>query len=332
MRNGIASFCMVVTAAFGAVAADDLSVAREALRDGLWEIARTHARTAGDSGESRLIILESLAGEGRWDEVSRALGEWPDAKGDAFDYYRAVVKGDHKGAMDILKRGGSAEGLVEVRLHEAENLAKSGRRTDAESVWSDIAAQTNVGKRAFAIASMNLMDAALLRRAYETVDSVAVRRQVGLRLGTALLKDEKTKADGERLVRRIAQDSPDAEGAKDALLFVADMQLAQGRWKDALGTYREAIETWPATAKMSAVQEGLGWTLQRLGRLDEALEAFRSAESLAADDDARATVIAKQGDVLSELGREKESAARYQEVVEKYPKTTVLSSPRWDGK
>ena len=82
-------------------AADELSVAQEALRDGLWEIARSHAG-AGDSSEARLVILESLAGEGKWDEIGRRLAVWKDVQGDGFDYYRAVVRGDHAKAMEIL--------------------------------------------------------------------------------------------------------------------------------------------------------------------------------------------------------------------------------------
>ena len=40
--------------------AGELDVAREALRDGLWEIARTHAaKVEGDA--AKLVILESYA-------------------------------------------------------------------------------------------------------------------------------------------------------------------------------------------------------------------------------------------------------------------------------
>ena len=114
-----------------ATAADELSVAQEALRDGLWEIARNHAG-AGDSSEARLVILESYAGEGKWDEIGKRLSAWKGVKGDGFDYYRAVVKGDHAAAMEILKRGGSSEGIVQAKLYEAETLAKAGKK---ETIW-----------------------------------------------------------------------------------------------------------------------------------------------------------------------------------------------------
>lgn len=49
-----------------------LDVARAALRDGLWDMARTYAGAATND-ESRLVVLESYAGEGRWRDVAEVL-------------------------------------------------------------------------------------------------------------------------------------------------------------------------------------------------------------------------------------------------------------------
>ena len=314
---------LVLLLAAGSLAAEgDLSIAREALRDGLWEVARTHAAQV-TSPAARLIILESLAGEGRWEEIGPTLAKWPDAKGAGFDYYRAVVKGDHAVALDILKRGGSAAGCVEARLHEAETLAKGGNRAGAEAIWREVTSATNVSERALAVASANLMDVAQLRRAYAQVRSVSRRRMLGLRLGMALLRDGKTVVEGERLVRAIVKDSPDAEGARQAFLLVADTKLAGGDWQGAVDAYGEAVEIWPEAARLASVQEGRGWALQRLGRGEEALEAFGLAGNLATDDLARATALLKEGDVLSELGRGDEAMAKYRAVIDRFPKTTV---------
>ena len=167
--------------------ADELSVAKEALRDGLWGIARTHAGT-NTSDEARLVVLESLAGEGKWDEIGTRLSTWKEAKGDGFDYYRAVVKGDHAEAMEILKRGGSSEGIVQAKLYEAEMLAKAGKTDQANGIWREIVSSTNVGMRVLAVAGANLMDAKVLRRAYAGVKDPSLRRMSGLRLGMALLR------------------------------------------------------------------------------------------------------------------------------------------------
>ena len=310
------------TAALCATAADELSVAQEALRDGLWEIARVHAGT-NSSPEARLIILESLAGEGKWDEIGRRLAGWADAQGDGFDYYRAVVKGDHVLAMEILKRGGSSEGLVQAKMFEAESLARDGKRDQANGIWREVVAQTNVGKRVLAFAAANLMDAALLRRAYAEVDDLGLRRMAGLRLGTALLRETATAEEGAGLIRAIAKDAPDADGAREAFLAIADHEIASERWAAAADIYREAIETWPDVAQVASVQEGRGWVLDRLGRRDEALEAFRLSGTLAKDDEGRAVALVREGDVLQELNRPDEAMARYRAALEKYPATAI---------
>ena len=316
------SLGMAMAVVLSATAADELSIAKEALRDGLWEIARTHAST-NVSDEARLVILESLAGEGKWDEIGRRLAAWKDAKGDGFDYYRAVVRGDHAEAMEILKRGGSSEGIVQAKLYEAETLAKAGKKDQANGIWREVVSSTNVGLRVLAVAGANLMDAKVLRRAYAEVKDPFLRRMSGLRLGMALLRDSQTAKEGKSLIRAIAKDAPDVSGSCEAFLAMADQEVTSGNWAAAADVYREAIEIWPSAAKTFAVQEGRGLVFTRLGRKDEALEAFRLAGLLAQDDEERAVALVKEGDVLQELGRPEESMSRYRTVLDKYPKAGV---------
>ena len=315
----------VLVVALHATAADELSIAKEALRDGLWDVARAHATNAVDTAEARLVVLESLAREGKWQAIGERLDKWREAKGDGFDYYRAVVRGDHAAAMAILKRGGSQAGCVEARLYEAERLERGGDGVRAAEIWRAVVAVTNVGERAFALASMGLMDPVLLRKAYANTRSVSLRRRVGLRLGVVMLRDGKTAAEGERLVRALVKDSPDADGAKEAFLALAEAKLDAGLWKESFEAYREAVEIWPDAVRIASVQEGRGWALQHLGRREEALEAFHSAGELATDEVAKATAILKEGDLLSEMGRGKESMAKYREVMERFPRTTVAA-------
>ena len=301
---------------------NDLAVARQALRDGLWAVARAHAGKVG-SDEAKLVVLESLAGENKWNEIAERLKGWKGLKGDGFDYYRAVVGGDHATARQILKKGGSAEGLLEVQLQEAEKLIRSGDNVGATAIWRTISAQTNLSERVLALVSANLMDEGLLRRACAELKSVALRRRVGLRLGMVLLRDAKKAAEGESLIRAIVRDAPDADGAMDAFICVADAKIAESQWKEALETYRESIEIWPTAARRCAVQDGRGWALQKLGRREEAMEAFRLAGELATDESSKATALLKEGDVLSEMGQMDRALSKYREVTEKYPKTTV---------
>ena len=323
--RGAAAIVLLAAFASSAPAATELDIAREALRDGLWEIARTHAAASGTNEEARLVILESYAGEGRWKDVRETLSGWPDATGEGIEYYRAVTRGDHAAAAKILRSAGSREGIVAASLFEADELAKSGDRAGAERLWRDVVAASNVDSRALAAASVNLMELEPLKRAYAEVRQAPLRRMVGLRLGTVMVRDPKTAADGAKLVRAIVNDAPDAEGAREAFLAVADAEMEAGDWKAAADDYREAIEIWPDAAKSGAVQEGRGWVLQKLGRREEALEAFRLAGELATNDAARATAMAKEGDILSELGRDEDAMAKYRTVLERYPKSDVAA-------
>lgn len=314
------------TAQDRATATDDLDVARQALRDGLWEIARAHAEKAGEGEASRLVRLESWAAEGKWGAVSNALDRWSDAQGAAFDYYRVVVRGDHAAAARLLAAGGSPAGAVQAQLYEADALSRAGDAAGAKALWRAVCSQTNVPPRAFAVAAANLMDPDLLRRALSEADSAKARRALTLRLGLALLAQPESAAEGAALIRSAVRDAPDTPGARDALLAVADAELTAARWQEAYTLYVEATEIWPDAVQMAAVQEGLGWSLARLGRLDEALAAFGRAEQVAADDEARATAALEQGDVLTSLGRFDEALIRYRQALKRYPKTAAAAS------
>lgn len=71
MRNwGLVVFALFAFSLFG----EEIDVARQALRDGLWDIARTHALRAGeDRSESRAVVAESYAREGKWKDLLDAM-------------------------------------------------------------------------------------------------------------------------------------------------------------------------------------------------------------------------------------------------------------------
>jgi tetratricopeptide (TPR) repeat protein len=278
-----------------------------------------HAGNVITNDAAKLVILESWAAEDNWEAVGKALADWPDAKGLGFDYYRAVVDGNHDKASQILANGSSPVGIVEAKLYEAGKLAESGDRNAAERLWRAITDDTNSTRRAFAAAAANLMDATLLRRAYNSAMSLHERLSCALTLGQALLKSNETAEEGATLVRSAVRDSPDIEGAIDAFLAIAEADLAAGRWKSAADVYAEAAEIWPKAAKRSSVHDGRGWALMKLGRLEEALTAFTRAEELAKDDYEKAAASLKQADVLSELGRNDEAMMKYRSVVKNYP-------------
>lgn len=321
MRGCVAVVGCLLSVVLGATAGE-LDVARAALRDGLWEVARTHAARA-EGNDARLVILESYANEGRWTDVGERLSAWTNAVGGAFDYYRAAVAGDYPKAVKLLRTSGSAVGAVEARMLEADLQVKAGDANAARRLWADVVASSNASERALTVAAVNLGELEPLRKAYATVRMPAYKRLAGLRYGIALLKDAKTVSEGTRIVRAIVKDAPDAPGAQEASIALAEAALSSERWQDAATAYHEVVETWPDSAKLAKVQEGRGWALLKLGRHDEALEAFGRAEKLATDDQSRAMAVLKQGDTLSEMGRGEESMARYRDVLAKYPQTRV---------
>lgn len=302
-----------------------LDVARAALRDGLWDMARTYAGAATND-ESRLVILESYAGEGRWRDVAEALKMWPDSRGPGFDYYRAVSAGDHTTALKILKAGDSPEGIVEARLFEAELLAETNRLAEATTIWRELAVMTNLSDRALARTGIGLMSPELLRRAYAAERLPAsLRRRTGLCLGQALLKTTATAPEGFKLIRAIVADSPDADGAREAFWAMIEFELAAARWTSADALLREHTEIWPESARLAVVQESRGWVAQKLGRREDALTAFRRAAEVATTDEERAMAELKTGDMLAELGRNDEAMVRYRSVLDRFASTKVAA-------
>lgn len=348
----------VLSVAFLVASAGEIDVAKEALRDGLWDVARTHAARIG-SYEARLIILESYARERKWDDLVKTLDGWGDERGEGFSYYRALALaesgrgheaekalegvvfgdpgyaalaarlrarlaidgGDPATALKILRETGFDAAGVDAKMAAARILEANGDRNGAETMWREVASSTNCDERAFTTAAANLGDIGLLRRAYAEAKSADMRLLAGLRLGMRLIRDPATFDEGAKTITMLAKDSPDAADAKPAYLALADAYLESGRYADAEEAYRVAMETWPDAAKVCEVQEGRGWALRRLGRNDEAAESFARAEESAADDAARAKAALEQGDALSACGRGEDAMLKYRQVLEKYPET-----------
>ncbi len=352
----LACLCLATVAS---ASVDELSVARQALRDGLWEVARTHAeKMEGD--EAKIIILESYCREARWEEALKELNSWAALESPEFAYYRALILfktkryteassvfssvdfkegpfvllaarlkaqlalalGQTDEALRLMKESGFAQANdIESRLDAANIFMTAGDVKSAEVLWRAVSVDTNATEHAFAVAALNLSDSELLRKAYAQTKQAKLRRTVGLRLGEKLLKDNQTFQEGVSLIRALTKDAPDADGASDAFVALADAFLTVKRYQEALDTFQQALEVWPQLAQVFRVHEGRGWAFRRLGRSDEAIEAFVRAEEVATQEKDRATAILEQGDTLSEIGRGEEALAKYRLVLEKYPQT-----------
>ena len=351
--------CLGLVAVLAWVAcAGELDIAKEALRDGLWEIARNHAaKVEGD--EAKLVVLESFAREARWEDALKTLASWAEPTGDGFLYYQALAmvetkrlaearqilddakmlnpefrllaaklrariamdEGDVASALKILKESGFAEADDESRMSAADILVASGKRAEAEKIWREITSKTNAEERVFTLAAVNLGNRDVLRRAYERAQTPALRRLAGLRCGVVSIAAPETFEEGASLIRTLVKDAPDTEGARDAYLSMADAYLAAGKCAEAAEAYSYALETWPDTAFVSVVQSGRGWALRKLGKGKEAAESFAKAEEVAKTDEDRAQAALALGDTLAEIGRGDEALAKYRLVQEKYSTT-----------
>lgn len=306
-----------------------LSVARTALRDGLWEVARLHARLDG-SLEAKEIILESYALEGKWKEVEKSLAEWgKSADGDAFSYYRAMLAGDYDKALRFLKEAPRSSGMSEAKMLEADIRVKKGERGKAEELWREVVSTSNCGARAYVVAAVNLGDVEYLRTAQRKAPTSSLRLLVSARLGAALLDDPATLADGERIVRAIVKSAPDTPGAREAFFKLGRVKADGGDWKTASAVWTDMMEIWPDSVRSVELQQCRGESFFKLGRFEDALSSFVTAANLAKDDaSARASAMLRQGDVLSELGRGDEAMKCYRKVLSDCPGTEVAEKLR----
>ena len=144
-------------------------------------------------------------------------------------------------------------------------------------------------------------------------------------LTTTNHRDKATFDEGARLIRKAISDSPDTDGAGDALRVLASELLARRDWVGAADSFAQVLEIWPEMARDASVQEGYGQALMNLGRTEEALSVFLRAEACAKTDDEKVSAIIRSGDALAALGRLDDSMAKYRDVQTRFPKTTAAA-------
>ncbi|MBP5285626.1 MAG: tetratricopeptide repeat protein [Kiritimatiellae bacterium] len=355
MRRLSAIFC--VLAALAASGEDELSIAREALRDGLFEIAVAHARRV-PGAEASLIEAECLARRGKWSELAAFASEPAGAECEELAYYRALAlfeTGDLENsrlaiegidfadpahaqlarrlksrialrldgapaALEILGSGTENEGDFETKMQVASLLAATGDAAGASNFWYEVAhGGTNVDERVRIVAAANLGDTGILKDLHVGADSAAARRSAGLWLGRLLMESAATYDDGASIVRALVRDAPDAEDAKESFGAIASSAVALGRYKEALDVYAEMIAAWPDSVKSCAMNSGRGVAFAMTGKTTEALEAFAKAEELAESADAKAVNAVRRGDALSSAGENDRAMDEYRRAIEKYP-------------
>lgn len=82
------------------------------------------------------------------------------------------------------------------------------------------------------------------------------------------------------IVPRVNEESVDPAVRYERLFSKAKTLADQGRITEAVETYRSALAVLPADRKSAGGYNNLGWALQGLGRLDEAIDAYQRAIEL----------------------------------------------------
>ena len=338
----------------------ELDVARAALRDGLWDVARKHAALAGGD-DAKLAAVESYLREKRWDDALKALDgvENPGAfarfykafalsrlsrhkealavldagapaggsSKDGLSGYEAFLRaeaamaaGDAAGAAAISRDADFASGDETAKMTAAEIAFAGGDTNLAARLWREVASSPSSGERARAVAACNLGDEKTLSAAYGAISAPALKNTVGLALARRQIAGGDFDA-GAALARKIVAEDASVAGAKETFAALADAYLERKAYIQAAEAYRETMEAWPAAARETGVREGRAWALRKLGKLDEAAAEFAKAAEAATNDAARAHALTERGDTLSEAGRGDEAMAVYREVLGKYPET-----------
>ena len=349
----------LVSVSLAAYAADELDVAREALRDGLWDIARAHAMQDG-SDDARIVFLESYAREGDWANVLKTLAEWGDPTNETYACYRAsalvrtgeraeaskvlaeatvsnpdnirtvarlkaeiaLSDGDADGAISMLDGAGCTD--LDSDMLRAEAREAKGDYAGAAEIWRRIA-RGDAPEQTRAAAAARLGEANVLMEVYLRLTVPDLKRFCGFHLGVAMLRDPTTFDEGAKMLSTLVRDAPDSDGARDVFMALAESRLDRGEWSAAAQTFSEALETWPDIAKDASFQEGRGWAFSNLGRHEEALAAFERAAELTTNRSVKATAIVKSGDALAALGRGAEAIDRYRAVRRDYSDTEAAA-------
>lgn len=113
--------------------------------------------------------------------------------------------------------------------------------------------------------------------------------------------------------------------AHDAVLGIAQARLVAGQAELAISALEEYLADSPPRSHASPANGLLGTALENTGKFAEAAAAYRKASDLADGDYLKATLLLDAGRATSLAGNTEEAKAIYQQIVDQYAETAVLS-------
>lgn len=337
-----------------------LFIAKSALRDGLWGLARRAAKEVGGE-EGAEIIIESYAREGAWDDLIVNLPL--ELKSEWAIYYRALAlfmkgedeatiqllsetkftspqykrlslilfarilfaRGEAKEAQAKLSEGGIAPDDDQMRLFFADIHDAIGEKAVAKSFLRQILASTNSTDVALATAAVKLKDIQVCEDVIGRIKSSPAKAAVLLALSKALLE---RNAQGDLQNAKLAAKKgisrhPDTPGAKEVMVMIADKEFNSSDAAAALKTYDEALVVWPDLSREYTVHSGRGWALLSLGRALEADEEFQKAFNCTTNSNLKSQSLLKRAQSLIAIGKRRDAEAIYETIVKDFPETSA---------
>ena len=337
-----------------------LFIAKSALRDGLWGLARRAAKDVGGQQGAELTI-ESYAREGAWDDLIINLPL--DLKSEWAIYYRALalfMKGENeatiqllsetkftsphykrlssilyarilfaKGEAQLARAKLSEEGIApdddQMRLFFADIHEAIGEKAVAQSFWRQILASTNSTDIGLATAAVKLKDIQVCENVIGRIKSSPAKAAVLLALSKALLE---RGAEGDLQSAKVAAKKsisrhPDAPGAKEMMVMIAEKEFHSSDAAGALKTYDEALVVWPDLSRDYTAHSGRGWALLSLGRAQEADEEFQKAFNCTTNNNLKSQSLLKRAESLIVIGKRRDAEVIYETIVKDFPETSA---------
>lgn len=332
------SVSLLIVALFSLIVfADEFEIAQAALRDGLWNLARSHAEKS-EGENAKLVILESFAMEGDWHKVLDNLEAWNYPEGELYRLYQSAA---------LLRTGDIIN--AEEQLRDL-NFAEEANARFAARIKSEIEIIKAQYDKAFAFLEESkaedwgslLIKASLLSKldkanaaldiyktlAVSSTVPAIVKRVASLKVAVSDLKNPEKREVAVKTIKEVVKDAPDSYGAVSSYLELAKMHLDEGAWSSAIAVYEEALGIWPNLIADTEFLEGRGWANLKLGKYEEAISDFTQVDNLSDDKETKSLALLKLADALSASGRGSEAMNQYHVIRDKFPDTVAAKRLR----
>ncbi len=231
----------------------------------------------------------------------------------------AEMRGDFKGAEDLLSRIQDPDSLMEVQTRRANILARQGKIEQARDTIRNLPERRPADAKAKLLAEVSVLREAQRWGDAYTVLGETLRRfgdDANLMYEQAMVAEKANRLDDmEALLRQVIALKPDYAHAYNALGYsLAERNL---RLPEALGLIEKALQISPGDP---FITDSLGWVHFRMGNTEQALRHLREAWRARPD----VEIGTHLGEVLWAAGQKEEALRIWREARGRDAKNVVL--------